>query len=344
LRTPRENEAMAEKLGYRPGLDGVRGLAIVLVLVLHWWPASFPGGYIGVDLFFVLSGFLITRLLIEEADQRGGTDLRAFYTRRARRLMPALAALLAVCVTVPQAWMVAAYVANWARVGGHLVGGPLEHTWSLAIEEQFYLAWPMVFLMLRRFQWVELILSLLISVVLLHRLGVDNPDRAINGFDTRADGLLVGCLAAFAAPLLARRRVWVVVAAGSVALMSWWTVAGFEGHRWGYTLVALVCIPLVYAGCQVATVAPLRALGVLSYSLYLWHYPVTWWLRGGNIYNTSAETTALAIVLTAGTAFASYRLIELPLRHRANVLREPGDRVGGARDEQAIAGSVLASS
>lgn len=304
------------RLGYRPGLDGVRGFAVVLVLALHWWPTSFPGGFIGVDLFFVLSGFLITTLLIDENARTGTVSLKRFYERRARRLFPALSVLLAVCVTLPSAWM-ALYLANWARIDGHLIGGPLEHTWSLAIEEQFYLVWPLVFLALRRSSRAPLFVALAIVAVMFHRLTVD-PTWAVNGFDARADGLLIGCLAAYLRPALGEWRGWRLVALGSAGLLAWWTMIGIDPVRFGYTLVALACVPLLYAGAQVTagplTSAPMRRLGVLSYSLYLWHYPVTWWLRGGDMHNSSAATTALAVGLSAVVAVASWRFVEMPLR------------------------------
>jgi peptidoglycan/LPS O-acetylase OafA/YrhL len=329
----------AWRLGRRPGLDGVRGFAVLLVLALHWWPATFPGGYLGVDLFFVLSGFLITRLLIEEAERTGRVDLRRFYLRRAARLMPALAVLLLVCAAVPSVWMVAAYGANWARIDGHLIGGPLEHTWSLAIEEQFYLLWPVCFLAVKRLQRPVLLLGGLVVLVMFHRVGTTDADWAVNGFDTRADGLLVGCAVAFTIPVLARWGGWTRLAVASVAALVGMTVAGFEAHRYGYTLVALLCVPLVLGGLTHPTFGVLRWMGRLSYSLYLWHYPVTWWLRGGDIRNTSAATTASAIAVSAVVAVVSWRFVEQPLQgavHRRTDL----ERSVRSGDEGSVDGSL----
>ena len=313
------------KLGHRPGLDGLRGIAIALVLLLHWWPARFPGGSIGVDLFFVLSGFLITRLLIEEYTATGRLDLGHFYLRRARRLFPALAVLVVVCATAPGVGWVVLYASNWGRIAGATVHGPLEHTWSLAIEEQFYLCWPLLFLVVMRLRRPLLLVSVLTFVIALHRFEMNaNWGRLANGTDVRADSLLIGCLVAFAAPMLCRRR-WVLPAAITAVPLAMSVLHEQVLTGWGYTVLALGwAVVLLWAVSSTGwiTVAPLRLLGRLSYSAYLWHYPITLTLRGGNMHHTTAGTTLAAIALTGAASWASYRWIEAPFRG----LAPPGRR------------------
>ena len=158
---------MPGRLGYQPGLDGLRGLAVLAVIGYHAGFGWLHGGWIGVEVFFVVSGFLITSLLVEEREATGRVDLRQFYVRRARRLLPALGVMLAVVATVTLIAGSAAeragvrrdlpwalgYLANWGQIVGDVpyfaAEAPvLRHLWSLAIEEQFYLVWPLVFLAL----------------------------------------------------------------------------------------------------------------------------------------------------------------------------------------------------
>lgn len=316
--TPTGGGPAAWRLGHRPTLDGLRGVAIALVLALHWWPADVPGGDTGVDLFFVLSGFLITRLLIEEHHRHGRIDVAAFYTRRARRLFPALAVLVAVGAASSGVLWVLLYAANVGRMNGALLGGPLEHTWSLAIEEQFYLVWPAAMVLLLRARRPALFIALGVVLVALHRVQLDADWlRLTAGTDTRADALLLGALVAFTVGRLATYR-WAAPAAAVAPLLFLVVVQAPDLTRWGYTLVAgLWAIVLLWAlqapGSWLAA-GPLRTLGRLSYSLYLWHYPVTWALRDGNMHNTSAGTTAAAIVLSAAAAAVSYHLVECRFR------------------------------
>jgi peptidoglycan/LPS O-acetylase OafA/YrhL len=137
------------RLGYRPALDGLRGVAALLVMSFHFQIPGWSGGFLGVDVFFVLSGFLITSLLLEEWQRSGTVCLRRFFLRRALRLFPAL--VLVLLVTAPfvsYRWPLVAlgYVANWALAFKFVTFGPISHVWSLSVEEQFYLIWPIVFL------------------------------------------------------------------------------------------------------------------------------------------------------------------------------------------------------
>lgn len=317
-------QAGTEPLGHRPGLDGVRGFAIVLVLALHWWPTLFPGGYLGVDLFFVLSGFLITTLMLEDRDFR----LARFYERRARRLMPAVAVLLAVFWWADGVEWAALYVANWARAGGEL-SPYLGHMWSLAIEEQFYLAWPLVFLGLRscrRPVVVAALLAVAVGVGAYRNAMAEVVDgaRLVNGTDMRLDGLALGCALAFGWPWLARfdlRRYVAPLAAVALAALGWVWVANADLTRWGYTIVSagwlVVLVAVLYgSGHRLLTHRAMVRLGVLSYSLYLWHFPITAWVRGGSLYNTAAWSTVVSVVLSLAAAWVSYRFVEQRFRLR----------------------------
>src|ERR1700722_802034 len=201
---------------YEPSLDGLRAIAVTSVVVYHANDALLPGGWAGVDVFFVLSGFLISTLLLKEVSTFNTINLRKFYTRRALRLIPALACLIAVLL--PISWfsrhykaqdfyaiiMSVTYLMNWNRSFGWFPGdgGFLGHTWSLAMEEQFYLIWPgtLIFLTRRRRAAPFLIFGL-IALVFSWRLFLvysgAGPERTYIGFDTHSDALFMGCAIAF---------------------------------------------------------------------------------------------------------------------------------------------------
>jgi peptidoglycan/LPS O-acetylase OafA/YrhL len=201
-----------QRFQYVPALDGLRGLAVVVVMIYHAAPELLPGGFLGVELFFVLSGFLITSLLLKEHD-RSGIQLGRFYMRRALRLTPALIVMLASVVllswvalsgdafrnTVSDAAFSLTYIFNWVRASDPGRSSFLGHTWSLCIEEQFYLLWPLLLpaitMIGRRDRLTERLL-VAVAAIVLWRMVLSNfasPMRIYNGLDTRADGLLLGC-------------------------------------------------------------------------------------------------------------------------------------------------------
>lgn len=314
---------------YWPALDGLRALAVIAVMLFHaQWPAA-KGGFLGVDVFFVLSGFLITAQLTLEMQAKGRISLCAFFMRRLVRLQPALLLLLLVyagCGTwtnwlppqVAGVWptdvaVVALAMAHWARAWEWHAPDYLGHTWSLGIEEQFYLLWAVAMAMFARrhatpatvIPWA--LAGALFSAVWmagLHLMGA-TPSRLYNGLDTRAMALLTGCVLALAlirshperiflhgnaenrvnGPLAqGRTHPWggyagIALLLGSMHILTWTQPVMFFG---GYFLVALLtawllrCLVLAPdRGCSsLLSWSPLVYIGQWSYGLYLWHYPM----------------------------------------------------------------------
>ncbi|HET7689345.1 MAG TPA: acyltransferase [Nocardioidaceae bacterium] len=284
------------RLGHRPALDGLRGIAVILVVVHHAAPTAWPAaGTVGVTIFFTLSGFLITSLLLEEAGC-GGIRVGRFYLRRAARLVPALAALLVVSTALSavgsaqltEGSIVAAgtYTANWVAASGTMLGA-LQHTWSLAIEEQFYLLWPLVLLAVGR---RPLLLAGICVSGIVGSLSVKfwmydgTPEsvwRVYFGSDARADALLWGCLLAVA--LRSTRTTRALPAISSAALLVC-LLASFDSSYAARNVLWPSVIPVVTTLVLFAVVRggyrgwltsrPIVLVGRRSYGLYLWHYPV----------------------------------------------------------------------
>ena len=326
-----------ERLGYRPGLDGLRAIAVGLVLVVHSGTKVMKGsGYIGVGIFFTLSGFLITTLMLEEREKTGGISVGRFYLRRALRLLPAVTAMLIALeigsrildrpkMVVGVGWT-AAYLSNWAQM--HHAFPYLGHTWSLAVEEQFYLFWPLTLLFLmRRFgtgtRLVRVILVIATASaawrVVLFLTGTRGARLSI-GTDVRLDGLLLGC--AIAALLRTRRIELPVMAAvaGAIGLAAL-TLADPRAAAMriaGSTLVGLATIPVILD--LVRGTSPLaRALqskvlvhlGRISYGIYLWHYPVFQLLRR-HIHQPVAVELVILSAAAIAVAEVSFYVIEQP--------------------------------
>ena len=325
-------------LGHVAALDGVRGIAIAAVIAVHYF--NVPGGFYGVDLFFVLSGFLITTLLIEEFDRRDAVSLGAFYRRRARRLLPALGVLLAAVAVAGASYppqtlgllIVAGglYCANIVRLLGHadfLTGKPISHLWSLAQEEQFYFVWPPILAatLQRRpsNRAMTMALSGLACALIAYRVGLawSGADwhRLYYGPDTHADGMVIGAVAAFA-----RRqgvRVWAWV--GPLGLIVLLMVFGVGRQTVGWSLVGLPLVEvsaafLILAAAEPGTFGrllafgPLAYLGAISYSLYLWQQFSLWeteWI-------TQHPHKWAALVIATMFTLASYYFVERPFRRR----------------------------
>ena len=355
---------------YWPALDGVRAVAVSLVVAYHL--GYLPGGWLGVDVFFVLSGFLITTLLLEHASSNHSVGLAGFWSRRARRLLPGVLALLGAVavyclaggpevVAAQLRWPSLAtliYGANWQQIA---VGNsyfaqfaapdPLLHTWSLAVEEQYYLVWPLVIgaaLFLARRRRISLekvvaatalalgIASAIWMGVAAHRYGLN---RAYLGTDTRAWELLIGAVAACWAPSSGAadaraeavprpwyRRFWSVAPlAGAAAVAVGVSQAGgpplwvFEG---GLVAIALGALAVVVGSVRdeisplahLLSLGPLRWLGRISYSLYLWHWPVIVLVTGNDTGLVGTRLLLLRLGLMLGASCVSYYAWERPLR------------------------------
>jgi peptidoglycan/LPS O-acetylase OafA/YrhL len=345
-----------------PGLDGVRALAVLTVIGFHEGASGLRGGFLGVDIFFVLSGFLITDLLIARYDRTGRLHLADFWTRRARRLLPALAVMLVV-VTAAAAVIepareaslrlallaAATYTSNWYQILHHVsyfaaisqagAPPPFDHLWSLAIEEQFYLVWPLIVVCVivrldaRRARVTCALIGAAVSALVMaiqYTPGGD-PSAVYYGTGTHASALLIGAALALAWPL---RRLAAIPAAhagrldmagiaGLVVLA--WAVGHFSGsdpvvYPGGLLLAALAAAGLVAAAAghgviaALTSIRPLRWVGVRSYGIYLWHWPVI--ALGTALAGPDASSPWLWLVETGVTialASASWRFIETPI-------------------------------
>ena len=333
-------------------LDGVRGIAIAAVVGLHAfnWPSN---GARGVDVFFVLSGFLITTLLLDEHATNGRVAFGAFYVRRARRLLPALvitiAAYLAVSVAtahrvghaVVASLVAGSYTTNLVASSGHAsLAGALTHTWSLSAEEQFYLVWPVLLFLVflgRRHAAIRLLAIVIAAVTveqsILAKSGATGW-RLTSGPDTRSVGLAMGCLAALCVPELARfprsarRTASLAVALSALLAGLGLFVHRIEPYRLGGLTVfcGAVAVLIVRAAhgtsltARVLSLAPLVWLGRISYSLYLYHLPI--FLALGVLSGAAVTTKVFAIGLSLTAAALSFRYVEQPfLRHGGRPVR-----------------------
>jgi peptidoglycan/LPS O-acetylase OafA/YrhL len=357
------------ELGHRPALDGLRGIAVLIVLVGHG-PIPFLGGGPGVTMFFTLSGFLITALLLQERRGTGRVDLGRFYARRALRLLPALAVCLvvvAIALTMLDTeltgvWYAALYVANLAPALGAKLPY-LSHTWSLSLEEQFYVVWPLTLLLLastrRRWAVVAAVTAGIVGCALL-RVLVD-PDALVTqrqavhvGFYAlwRADALLVGCLLALLlrpALQLSRSLVGWAGALGMVTVL----VASVQARSDLYYSLWITVVPLATAAillwvlpgdtavARAMSWRPLRYTGRISYGLYLWHFPIFVLLRPHLEHLPGVVEIALATAVSFVVASLSFLVVERPflrLKRRFEPRRpDPVAVTGGRR----LAGPVL---
>jgi peptidoglycan/LPS O-acetylase OafA/YrhL len=381
---------------YMPGLDGLRAIAVLAVIGYHLQVPWMPGGLLGVGIFFTLSGYLITDLLLAQWALRGRLALGDFWMRRARRLLPALFVVLAV-VTIWVAFLdqaqlaalrpgvaaAAGYVSNWWLIAEHSSyfarfgpPSPLGHLWSLSVEEQFYLIWPWLLLLglhLVRGKhsqyWLAGAALLLaaasaVEMGLLYHPGYD-PTRVYDGTDTRAFGLMIGAALAFVWPSRLRRAdistrsrrlldgtgaVGLIV----IVLLIWRTgqYSPFLYPR-GMVLLSLATAAVVAAAASPATRvghvlgwAPLRWLGVRSYGIYLWHFPIIVLTTPANGSESMLRGCA-QLAASIGAAALSWHFVEDPIRRGA--LSRLGTRLrsGNWRDigrrGRAVAGVTVAA-
>ena len=352
---------------YMPGLDGLRALAVLAVIAYHEQLGWAPGGLLGVGVFFTLSGYLITDLLLGQRARSGGLNLGDFWLRRARRLLPALFVMLAVVtawVTVVSPSRLASlrgavaaaatYSSNWFYIYTHnsyfarfAPPGPLDHLWSLAVEEQFYLVWPWLLLLgvyvvrgrrPNAVRWLALPTLILaaasaVAMLMLYHPGYD-PTRIYEGSDTRACGLLIGAALAMVWPSrrTARTALWSRVAldgAGFAGLavvgLMIWRVGQYSAftYQGGLVLLSVATAGVVAAVACPGTLVgaalgwkPLRWIGVRSYGIYLWHYPVIILTSPANS-TENLPRAALQVAASIGIAALSWRFVEEPIRHGA---------------------------
>ena len=390
----RGNSDQPSSIGYQPALDGIRALAVAAVVLFHAGVAGLDGGFLGVDTFFVLSGFLITSLLLTEHRRTGRLDLGRFWIRRARRLLPALLAMLLTTVVAghilldpdalgllrTDAYATLAYIANWRMIfrgTGYVAAtaapSPLQHTWSLGIEEQFYLFWPLLVAGVLAWPAARRSRATLIAVCVAgagasqlacsRLFQPDGVSRAYYGTDTRAQALLIG--AATAALLMSadpaapqrrgpRARAALGMLAGAAALATLWlwhtaTDQAAWLYHGGLTGAALATAVIICHAtlhprsvlARILSVPPLVWVGRISYGIYLWHWPLFTYLTADA---TGLTRWRLLVVRLAGTlaiAIVSYHLIEQPIRHGAPGRRLPRG-VPAAATSAAVGVTVLA--
>ncbi|MEO6989524.1 MAG: acyltransferase family protein [Aquihabitans sp.] len=372
------SDVQPAKITHRPLLDGTRGVMMCVVLGYHLDGVTrLPGAWVSMDFFFVLSGYLITTLLVREYEHSGRIDLRTFFRRRVRRLGPALLAVLAGVFVAAgvlggaKEWpdlrgdglFTLFYVANWHFIWSaqsyfsSFTLSPLRHAWSLAIEEQFYLVWPFVFLALafitrfdKRKMLVGLSVALVASALWMRHLSLGDVDlsRAYYGTDTRGQGLVVGVMLALIlwrerwdTPRARAHAAWIgtVAFAGLVAMMLL-----FSDHsravytNGGFVLIAVTAAVFIFA-CARAEVGPLawifgnpvsRHFGSISYSFYLWHWPVIVFLT---VQRTGLSPVVLDVVRVAIAlvlAELTYWYLERPIHRQQWRIRRQGLVLGGA--------------
>jgi peptidoglycan/LPS O-acetylase OafA/YrhL len=382
------------------GLDGLRAVAVIAVIIYHLFPGVLPGGFIGVDIFFVISGFLITGLLVDERTRAGRISLRRFWQRRVRRLVPALIAL--VLVTCTAAWAIggdvlvglgrqvlgaATFSNNWLDIASGSsyfskdVPELFRNLWSLAVEEQFYLIWPILLLVLLLVRnagaRIGIVLALAAaSATLMWMLYVPGGDatRVYFGTGTHSFGLMIGAALALIVRELkpfdldagesrvqyfTRRWLPTIGVASLLAVLfgTWWLHDDSPiTYRGGLVAVSVITGLLIWsvtrAGSRLGRmldVAALRYVGRRSYGLYLWHWPVlilvaAAWSRGEP---SMARTTAIGFVtllITVAASILSYRFVEQPVRRLGfrGVGRAIRRRMGSSRQGRQLALAGLA--
>jgi peptidoglycan/LPS O-acetylase OafA/YrhL len=383
--------ARSSRLPHVPALNGLRGLAVAAVLLFHAGVGWLPGGQLGVTVFFTLSGFLITALLLAEKQATGAVALRAFWGRRARRLVPAMLVcfgLIAVVVRLSDAppadgisrdaIAAATWTANWRFVAHHAtyadlfsMPSPFQHFWSLSVEEQFYVVFPLLLVVLigRRGHLhrgrVAAVLAALIVLSTVQAARLYDAGAALGhayyGTDARMAEILVGALLALG--LLgpsglrvfgpSRRVALDVLAAAALAVIAVMAATVHTGsavlYRGGF-LSAAVCTAVVLAAvvqpgstvARVLSVRPLAGLGVISYGVYMFHWPLFLALTAPATGLTGLPLLAVRVGATLALSAASYAAIEAPIRRGA--LRSPEGLIAwGAGATAGVAAVVLAA-
>jgi peptidoglycan/LPS O-acetylase OafA/YrhL len=349
------------------GLDGLRAIAVIAVVLYHVVPGALPGGGLGVDIFFVISGFLITGLLIGEHDETGRIRFRSFWARRARRLLPALIVLVVVCSWAAlliggdvlvgigrQVLGAGTFSSNWLAIASgtsyFATTTPelFRNLWSLAVEEQFYLVWPFLVLLVllirrhgrRTFVFLVIAIASAAAMALLYSPHTD-PTRVYYGTDTHSFGLALGAALAAATSGMARTRLgwpkWgrrllpIPGVLAVLALIGLAIVLPAESEltfRGGLAVVAVLTAVAIWGSIipgsllgRTLDLKPIRWVGARSYGIYLWHWPVLILLAAAvpkwqDRPTTAWLTGAIAVAVTVAAAALSYRFIEQPIRRK----------------------------
>ena len=346
-----------KKRKYIKEIDGLRALAVIMVLAYHLKMPFAKSGLLGVTVFFVISGYLITGILINEIEESGGVDLKNFWLRRIRRLLPAVLSMAVVMIFVSAVvnrvvftkgcndllsavfgynnwWQIFRKVSYFENAGAP---SPFTHCWSLAIETQFYLIYPILLILLSKarnrgkvFAAVTAVLAM-ISVVLMGVLYSPDgdPSRVYYGTDTRAFSLLIGALAAIQKEyhiikVKLRGKLWAVIGSISVLILigMMMLISSYSSFLYygGQAIVSVLAAFVVYAVTVSRSLlniilgsSILKWIGDRSYSIYLWHYPIIVLMSGGK--RAAWWIVILEVVLSVGLAELSYRFIETPVRH-----------------------------
>ncbi|QEE60642.1 acetyltransferase [Salinibacterium sp. dk2585] len=341
------------------GLDGLRAVAVLAVIVYHFMPVALPGGFLGVDIFFVISGFLITALLLRERERDGRIHLGRFWLRRARRLLPAIGLLVITCGGI--AWLIggdvliglglqvlgaATFSSNWIAVAAgqsyfdDSTPELFRNLWSLAVEEQFYVVWPALLLVLLLVPARRLRIAILLALAAASALGMaltadpaGDATRAYFGTDTHSFGLALGAALAFIAQSRPAGRAAKVIQAAGVTSLGLIVAAAFVlrddsalTYRGGLAVVAALTALVILAGIQPASrlgraldIRPLAWIGERSYGLYLWHWPAH--VLTASVVTELAPgpgapwiTAGIALLATVIAAQLSYAHLEQPVR------------------------------
>ncbi|WP_099221374.1 acyltransferase family protein [Listeria costaricensis] len=349
---------------YVPSIDGLRALAVLAVIAYHLNYSWAKGGFIGVDIFFVLSGYLITNILLTQWDKENTIHLKEFWLRRFRRLVPAAFVMIIAVVIFAvlfnrsllptlrgDAFASFFYMSNWWFIFHNVsyfdsfgMPSPLKNLWSLAIEEQFYLIWPLfLYLFLRYIKNPKLLLQIVIIVGVLSAIlmgvlytpGAD-PSRVYYGTDTRLFDLLAGCALAFVwpftrlSPQVPRKSRQTLNIAGTLSVVTFFALVYLLNeyqsflYRGGLLFVALLGVVMIatiaHPSCYLSRIfsfRPLRWIGTRSYGIYLWHYPIiTLTTPVTEIGHPSLIRSVLQVAATFIIAELSYRFLETPIRKK----------------------------
>jgi peptidoglycan/LPS O-acetylase OafA/YrhL len=379
---PQQARSKPSERRFRPDIEGLRAFAVAMVVLYHAGAGWLPGGYVGVDVFFVLSGFLITGILFREADQRGVVSISGFYARRARRILPA--SILVIVATVVASHFLLNYVrardiytdARWATgflanyhfsaVGTDYLQAaappsPLQHFWSLAVEEQFYVVWPLAVLLVAKLSprhRLRVNLTVLLSLLTVASIAWSVHDTAASATTayfspfTRAWELGVGALLALAAPALLRlpQKIgpWLGCAGAAAviaAALMYTKQTAFPGYAAALPVLGVAAV--VAAGTVkpasgvelVLRLKPLQWIGQLSYSLYLWHWPILIIAAGYVGHDLSFGMNMLLVGAALLLSFLTFHLLEDPMRRSPRLIAHTSNSL--AFGAAAIAASVF---